>query len=93
MLLLSQHDKDAPSIAVQLAEEARRQAVTNVATPLTLAELLGVGVALFSLVGVAKCIKLASEETELNEAFADLAVKWRSCDVPFLESLGIGVRN
>lgn len=91
LLLLSLHDKSAPSTAVQLAEEVRQQADSNTATPLTLAELLGVGVAMFSLVGVAKCVNVAEEEVELNAAFASLAAQWRSCDQPFLEVLGIGV--
>ncbi len=45
---------------------------------------------MFSLVGVARCMRVAEEGVELNEAFADLARKWRSCDVPFLEALQIG---
>lgn len=89
-MLLSLHDKSSPSVAVQLAGEVRRQALSDNATPLTLAELLGVGVAMFSLVGVAKCVKVAEEEVELNEAFAALARKWRTCDLPFLKTLGIG---
>lgn len=71
-----------------MAEEVRRQAVSD---STTLAELLGVGVAMFSLVGVAKCVQVAEEEVELHEAFAALAMKFRSCDLPFLETLGIGM--
>jgi hypothetical protein len=88
-LLLSLHDKGSPSVAVQLAEEVRRQ-VDVTATPLTLAELIGVGVAMFSLVGVVKCVQVAKEEVELNKAFAALAMQRRSCDLPFLKVLGIG---
>ena len=87
--MLSLHDRNSPSIAVQLTEEIRRQADTS--TPLTLAELLGVGVAMFSLVGVAKCVHVPEEEVKLNEAFAALAMQWRSCDLPFLKKLGVGM--
>lgn len=89
VLLMSLHDEDAPSIATQLSQEVRKQALSDDATPLTLVELVGVAVAMFSLVGAETCLRTAEEETELKEALAILASKWRSCDQPFLETVGI----
>ena len=92
MLIMSLQNEDAPSVAMQLARELRKQALEEETTPLSLTELVGVAVALFSLVGVETCLRVAEEETELKEAFAALASKWRSCDQHFLETLGIGTR-
>ena len=86
---MSLQDEDAPSIAAQLAEEVRKQALSN-DTPLNLVELVGVAIAMFSLVGAERCLGASEEETELKEAFATLAGKWRPCDQPFLHSLGLG---
>ena len=87
--MLSVQDRESPSVGVQLAQEVRKQSLGaggGGATPLTLAELVGVAVAMFSLVGAGLCYKGgAAEEAELKEAFADLASKWRPCDVHFLE--------
>ncbi len=90
-------DREAPSVAVQLAQEVRKQALHEAAeegdtTPLTLAELVGVAVAMYSLVGAGLCCKGGvAEEVELKEAFAALACKRRVCDIQFLEKvLGLG---
>ena len=97
VLLLSLHDKDSPSVCLQLTEQARQQtAVASNSSPhkeapsLSLAELLGVAVGVFSLVGEKGCLRSGLEETRLKEALADLAMQWRSCDINFLGALGIG---
>lgn len=92
--MMSVQDRESPSVAVQLAQEVQKQSLEEgggVATPLTLAELVGVAVAMFSLVGAGLCFKGGvAEETEMKEAFAALACKWRKCDVQFLErALGL----
>ena len=91
MFYTSLHDKDSPSVTAQLTEEAKRQASisSNPATPLSLSELLGVGVGVFSLVGEEGCVKDGMEEKELKEALADLAIQQRECDMKFLKDLGI----
>lgn len=90
VLLLNIQEQDAPSVALQLTEEARKQSHGEGPTSLSLVELLGVGVAMFSLVGMETCLRAADEETNLKEALAALAMKWRSCDLDFLQALGIG---
>ena len=95
VLLLSVQDRDSPSLAAQLAQEVRQQSLQadkQGATPLTLSQLVGVAVAMFSLVGAGVCFKGGvAEEVELKEAFAALACKWRECDADLLsETLGLG---
>ncbi len=92
-------DSSFPSIVAQLTEEVKRQdslvsqspdQLKTTPTPIPVAELLGVALAMFSLAGEEGCMREEREETSLKEAMTDLATKWRKCDVEFLESLGLG---
>ena len=97
---LSLQDQDSPSIATQLADQAHRLAAMatkgtddqeRIATPVTLAELLGVAVAMYSWVtGKGGPVSTPEEEEGLKEALSDLAVTRRSCDMEFLQLMGIG---
>lgn len=94
---MSLQDKEASSVAAQLADQALQMAIMatdsthkTMTTPFSLAELLGVAVAMYSWAGVGGALGTAEEEEELKDALATLALRWRPCDVDFLRSLGVG---
>jgi len=101
VLSLSLRDQDSPTIATQLAGQAQRLTATatkggghqgrTTEAPVSLAELLGVAVAMYSWVaGEGRAMSTPEEEEELKEALTDLALTRRSCDTEFLQTLGIG---
>lgn len=94
VLSISLQDKDASSVATQLADLALQMAdmvtgPTQKTAPISLAELLGVAVAMYSWAGEGGALGTAEEEEGLKDSLATLALQWRPCDVTFLGSLGI----
>ncbi len=93
-------DKDSPSITSQLTDQVTRLVAMASAegdrdsqgrsVPITLAEFLGVAVAMYSLEGGGVAMGTAEEEEGLKEALTSLALAKRPCDEHFLQRLGIG---
>ena len=91
---MSIQDQDSPSMAAQLTDQAVQMA-SNIAqrtAPISLSELLGVAVAMYSWMGRGRAMGTAKEEEGLKEALATLALSWRPCDVDFLRRMRIGKR-
>ena len=74
--------------ALQIA--AMRSSSTPKTASLSLTELLGVAVAMYSWAGERGILGTVEEEVSLKDALATLALQWRSCDLNFLSTLGIG---